>query len=199
LVGFFLPVAGVALEAAFLAGALAFEAAAFAFAGAVVPVTAFLAAPRLEAAVVFFAAGAVFLPATTFLGAALALVAVGLATGLALAAVLAAADFLATAVVLLVPVDLAEADVAVVRGLGAVFLGIVALALAVLAALGFAATFGLGAGLFSFAAEVSLAVFGGSFTRPEGPLGKTNVPFSAPEAIALLSWVFWAFPISSLY
>jgi hypothetical protein len=31
------------------------------------------------------------------------------------------------------------------------------------------------------------------------PLGKTNVPFSAPVAIALLSWVFWAAPISSLY
>jgi len=41
LLAFFLPVAGAVLVAAFLAGALALEAAAaFAFAGAVVPVTA---------------------------------------------------------------------------------------------------------------------------------------------------------------
>jgi len=132
------------------------------------------------------------------LGAA-ALVA-GFAAGLGLVAALGlAADFLAAAVVLLVPADLAEADVAVVRDLGAAFLAVVALVVAVLAVFGFGTTLGLGAGLFSFAAEVSLADLGGSLTRPEGPFGKTNVPFSAPVAIALLSWVFWAFPISSLY
>jgi len=54
LVGFFLPDAGAALGAAFFAGTLALDAAAFALAEAVVPVIAFLAAPRLEATVVFF-------------------------------------------------------------------------------------------------------------------------------------------------
>jgi hypothetical protein len=83
------------------------------------------------------------------LAGTLGLADVGLATGFDLAA-LTAADFLAAAVVLLVPVDLAETDVAVVRGLGADFLAVVALALAVLAALGFATTLALGAGLFCY-------------------------------------------------
>ena len=106
-----------------------------------------MAAPLLEAVVVFFTADVAFLPAITFLtGGALALAVVGLAADLGLAAALAV-DFLAAAV-LLVPADLAEADAAVVRGLGAAFLAVLALVVAVLATFAFGAVLGLGAGLF---------------------------------------------------
>jgi len=77
---------------------------------------------------------------------------------------------------------LAVLDFAVVAFVVAVLAGR-ALAAGLVAALG--AAF---AGLFSLDAEVSVAleVFGGNFTRPEGPLGRTKVPLSAPVAMALL-------------
>jgi len=50
---------------------------------------------------------------------------------------------------------------------------------------GFAA--GLLAGAFSLAA--SLRALGASLTFPEGPFGRTKVPFSAPWVMALLSWL----------
>jgi len=40
---------------------------------------------------------------------------------------------------------------------------------------------------FSFAA--SLRPFGASLTFPDGPFGRTKVPFSAPWVMALLSWL----------
>jgi len=54
-------------------------------------------------------------------------------------------------------------------------------------------------GLFSFASSATLGDFGASFTRPDNPLGSEKTPFSEPTAIALLSCVTCAFPISSLY
>jgi len=73
---------------------------------------------------------------------------------------------------------LVVADLAVVAFVVAVFAG-----RALVAGLGTAL-----AGLFSFEAEVSVAfaALGGSFMRPEGPLGRTKVPFSAPLPMALL-------------
>jgi len=193
-VGFFLPDAGADLAGTFLDGALGLVAAVFAFVEAVDPVTAFFAVPRLATVVVFFA-GATFLPARTFLGgAAFALTGAGLAAGLAAAVLVVVDDLLAaTAVLDFVVDDLAAVEVAVVLGLGAGFFTVLALVEAVLAVFdfGFAGALGLAAGLFSFVADVSCRAFlGGSFTRPEGPLGKMNVPFSAPVAMARLNWVF---------
>jgi len=197
LVAFLFPVELVeVLGATFFGGALLVAllvAAALALAGAPDPVTAFLAVPRLEGAVVFFT-GADFFPAKVFFGAG---VAFALAAAGALVAALAVgtlvADFLV--VVGLVAVDL-EAMV-VVRDLAVDFLGATALAVealvvAVLAGLALtAAALGaaLGAGLFSLEAEASapLLVLGGNFTRPEMPLGKLKMPFSKPVAMALLS------------
>jgi hypothetical protein len=127
-----------------------------------ITVRTFLAAPRLEAVVVFLGA-AVFLPARTFLaGAALALDVVALAAG-----VFVTVDFFAAAAaVLVVPPDdlVAAAEVAVVLGLDAGFLAVVALALAVLAVFGLAATLGLAVGLFCLLdqdifKEVELGIF----------------------------------------
>jgi len=55
------------------------------------------------------------------------------------------------------------------------------------------------AGLFSFASSTTLGVLGGSLTRPDRPLGREKMFFSAPRAIALLSWVICAFPMATLY
>lgn len=138
------------------------EAAAFAFAGVVDPVTAlewiyvrwccigniphtFLAEPRLDVVVVFLETGG-FFPANVFLGGALALDDVTFVAA-GLAADLAAEDFLAAAVVLVVPVDFAAVAVAVVLGL-ADFLAAAALGAAVLVVFGLVATLGLAAGLF---------------------------------------------------
>jgi len=41
----------------------------------------------------------------------------------------------------------------------------------------------------AFSLAASLFPFPASLTLPEGPLGRTNVPFSAPCAMALLSWL----------
>jgi len=136
-------------------------------------------------------------PVTTFLAgtffAVLAFLAIGFfaAVGLAFPVVLAffAVDvyFLVVdagfdRVVLAAAFGLAVAVVGVLAFNGflavVVFLAVAGLALVVA---GF-----LAAGLvFSFAA--SLFPFVASLTFPEGPLGKTNVPFSAPCAMALLS------------
>jgi len=158
------------LAASFFAGAAfltgAFFAAVLALDVAVVPVTAFFAGARLLAVVVFLVAAALALglPATTFLGAGF-LAAAGLA--------LAGAAFLGAAALV----------VAFAAALG--------LAVEALAALGLAAVaLALEAGLFSLAAEDSAGlVFGASLTLPDGPLGRVNTPFSAPEVIAFESWV----------
>jgi len=55
------------------------------------------------------------------------------------------------------------------------------------------------AGLFSFASSTTLGVLGGSLTRPDRPLGRKKIFFSAPRAIALLSCVICAFPMTTLY
>jgi len=187
------------LAAALLAGD--FLAAALAFAGAVSPVTAFFAAPRLEGAVVFFVVAAFFAGAF-FVEAALGLAAAGLVAAVLAEAGLAGAGFaaldfvvevvrvvpVALDAVFFAPLALALALVAVVRGFGAAFFTLVDLVVVALVVFGLAATLGLTAGLFSLAAEVSLfPPFGESFTRPEGPFGRTNSPFSAPLAMALLS------------
>jgi len=216
----FLEVVEVVLVVAFLAGAFFFAAAALAFDEGAVPVAAFLAAPRLEGDAVFFAGEAFFAGAAFLAGAALGLAGAalglaGAALGLAGAALgLAGAAFAALALLaatvravpvvlgagfFVVPV-LAAVLVAVVRGLGAGFFALAVLVAVALAGFALAGALAFDAGLFSLVAEVSLLPpLGESFTRPEGPLGRTNVPFSAPLAIALLSWVFCALPISTLY
>jgi len=181
---FLLVVEAVAFAAGFLAvGFLA--ATALALAGALAPVTAFFAAPRFDEGVVFFT-GADFLPATVFFGAGAAF---------ALVAADFVAEFFAAAAGFLVVTDL---PVVVAFAFVAGFLAVVALAVAAFVVAALVAIFagrdlvaGLGAafaGLFSLEAEVSvtLAALGGSFTRPEGPLGRTKVPFSAPVVMALL-------------
>jgi hypothetical protein len=191
LVGFF-------LGEGFFAEVLAF-AAAFALAEDVVPVTAFFAVPRREAVVVFLVEAG-FLAAGAFLaGVALALEVVARDEDLA------EVGFFAADVVRLVPEDLGAAAFFVVVALVAAVLVVAVLVVAVLvvvvlAGFRFATTFDFGAGLFSLVDEGSVfTFFGGSFTRPEGPLGNTNSPRFSPVAIALLSWVIWALPISNLY
>jgi len=149
------------------------DLAAAAFLGAVVPVTAFLAAPRLEGEVVFFFGAAVGF-AVVFL-TVLALVVVALAAGLAAGFVAGfAADF----------------AMGFVAGLALVVDALVVLGLAfvgdVFAVLGLAVDLALDAGLFSLA-EVSALTLGASFTFPLTPLGNTKVPFSAPVEMALAS------------
>jgi len=143
------------------------DLAAAAFLGAVVPVTAFLAAPRLEGELVFFF-GAVVGFAVVFL-TVLALVVVAFAAGLVAGFVAGFAAGLALVVAALAVLGLALAgDVFAVLGLG------------------LAADLALDAGLFSLA-EVSALTLGASFTFPLTPLGKTKVPFSAPVEMALAS------------
>jgi len=172
--------AGLAAGAAFFLGAAFFTGAALALvAGAAFfPTTAFLALAAVEA--VFFGAG-LALPATVFFaGAAFVVLAVGFAVGFLAVGVFFAAGFAAVfALGLVAVVDLAAA-----------FLGAAVLALV--------AVF-FGAGLFSFAEASAGLDLGASFTRPDGPLGKTKTFFSLPAARALDSWVFWAAPMESLY
>lgn len=191
---------------AFFAGALVVLvlAAVLAFAAGVFPVTAFLAGSRREEDVVFFvvvvldlAAGdfVVFLTEAFGLVAALVEVAFDLLAGAALvdddfeavgflAAVLVAVGFLAIVVFLVVRVvDLVAAALVAFVALDATGLDFVAAAGLVAFEAGFAA------GLFSLVSDASVlaAFFGGNLTRPDGPLGKTRVPLSAPVEIALLS------------
>jgi hypothetical protein len=80
---------------------------------------------------------------------------------------------------------------------GAAFLAVVPLAF-VEAAGFFVVDDFLTAGLeFSLLAEA--LTFGASLTFPEGPLGNTNVPFSAPLAMALFSWYRFVPLVSILY
>jgi len=159
-----------------------------------VPVTAFLALPRLVLDLAFFS-GATFLPAYVFFGAAASVffavdgltadfagleVAVGFLTVLAEGALVVRVledgalrpeeDLVA---VVDLPVGAFDFDPGFVAGFEAV-----------LVVGGFEA---FEAGLFSFASSAVLRVFGASFTRPDGPLGSEKTPFSAPTAIALLS------------
>lgn len=212
-VGFFRMVLVAALAVVFFT--MAFFAAALAFVVAPVPVAAFFAGTRLAVVVVFLLLVAL-LAVDVFLGAALALVEDTFTED----------AFLAAAVVRAVPVGLeAAADVAVVLGFAADFFATTGF-FAVLVALVLAAVLDLVAtdlvvaclpvvvlgvdlavadltfvvGLFSLVAEVSTAlVFGASLTRPEGPLGRTNTPFSLPDVSALASRVFCAAPMTSLY
>jgi len=145
---------------AFFAGAFL---AALALDGAIVPVAAFFAGARLLAGVGFFAGAALALalPARTFLGAALDL------TG-------ATAFFAGALAALLV---------------GEVALVVFALVAAVLETGLAALEAGLEAGLFSLD-DVSAALdLGANLTLPEGPLGRTKTPFSAPAVMAFASWV----------
>jgi len=160
-VGFVLEAGGLA---AFVVVALAFGLIA-AFFGFNSPVTAFLA-------------GAFF--------AVLAFLAAGFFAAVVLAFPLVLAFFAVDVYFLVVGVAAAGFVVGALRevlafnGFFAVIVFLVVVALALVAA-GF-----LGAGLvFSLAA--SLFPFPASLTLPEGPLGRTKVPFSAPCAMALLS------------
>jgi len=151
-------------------------AAVLAFDALVVPVTAFFAGARLLATVIFFAGDlGLGLPARTFLAAA----------GF-LGATLDLTAFFAVVVLGVV--------LATILGAGGAF----GLALVVTADLSLEAGL-LGVGLFSLD-EVSAGLdLGANLTLPEGPLGRTKTPFSAPAVIAFASCVDWAAPISSLY
>jgi len=202
-------VAGLA-AAAFFAGALAIFGLApvLAFATGVFPVTAFLAESRREDDVVFLAVVVLDLDTAgfiTFLGAAFglgaaALVELVLAFVVAVdfeAGVFAGATFGVAGFLEIVALLTARVVDLVAAGLAALVVFVVALELGVgLVAL----EAGFAAGLFSLASDASVfaAFLGGNLTRPEGPLGKTRVPLSAPVAIALLSWVSCALPISTL-
>jgi len=173
--------AGFALEAGAL-GAFAEPALGFDLAATVLgfdsPVTAFLAA-GFFALLAFLATGfltAVFLPlAVVFdffavevyflVEAVVALVAVDFDTAFGLADVVEAFAFSG----LLAAVDFFTV---------VAFLEVVDLALVIAGFLVAGFVFSLAASLFPFPA---------SLTLPEGPFGRTNVPFSAPCAIALLS------------
>jgi len=164
---------GFALEAAFAATALGFGFVAIFF-GFNSPVTAFLAGGFLAVlaflAVDFFAAVdltfcivlAFFAVEVYFL--VVPAVVAGFAVG-----VLAAFGLVAVMVdVLAFNGFFVEADFLAVMDLILVVAGLFAAGL-----------------VFSFAA--SLIPFPASLTLPEGPFGRTNVPFSAPCAMALLS------------
>jgi len=188
------------LEVAFLVGA-ALDLDAL----VEVPTAAFLAVPLLALDLTFFSAGS-FLPAYVFLTADSDLVIedlpaafVDLAAGTCFLAVLvdgaalAGDDFEDGA--LRLPADFVVADLPVTAfvldpGLVAGFVTVfVVVVLDVFEA-----------GLFSFvASSATLGGLGASLTRPDGPLGSEKMFFSAPTAIALLSWVVCAFPMSSLY
>jgi len=188
-----------ALEVAFLAGAALDLDALVAE-----PAAAFLAVPLLVLDLTFFSAGN-FLPAYVFLTADSDLVVedlpavfVDLAAGTCFLAVLVGAalggdDFEdgalrlpADFVVAVLPVTAFVLDPGLVAGFVTVFV------VAVLEV--------FEAGLFSFvASSATLGGLGASLTRPDGPLGSEKMFFSAPTAIALLSWVVCAFPMSSLY
>jgi len=153
--------------AAFFAGA--FLAAVLALVVAEVPVTAFLAAPRLDGAVVFlvvvvvldFGLATVFLMVVGFFTVAL---------GFSVAAFLVGVFFVVEAL------GLATAAFVVLgfdTGLVAV-LGLVA---------------DLEVGLFSLVAGSVDLDLGANLTLPEGPFGSTKVPLCSPEAIAFDNWV----------
>jgi len=172
---------------------------------AVAPVAAFLAVPLLELDLVFFS-DEDFLPAYVFLGAVSVFFAgVGLAAGFAGLAAGAAGFFIVLVEDALVGAVFEDGALRPAEILAVVALLVVVFDLDAGFVAGFGAVFVAGAvfevfevGLFSFASSAALLVFGAIFTRPDGPLGRWKIPFSAPTAIALLSCETCAFPISSL-
>jgi len=165
------------------------------------PVAAFLAVPLLVLDLTFFSAGC-FLPAYVFLRAESDLVVdlpaafAGLAGGTCFLTVLADGAALGGDVFEEgalrplegfvkgdLPVAAFVLDPGLDAGFGTAFVAVLEV---------------FEAGLFSFASSATLGVLGASLTRPDGPLGSEKTFFSAPTAIALLSWVICAFPMSSL-
>jgi len=160
------------------------------------PVAVFLAVPLLALDLTFFSADC-FLPAYVFLRAESDLVVedlpAGLAVGTCFLTVLAEAALggavfeegalrpLEGFVVAALLVTVFVLDAGLVAGFETVFVAVLEV-------------FEAG----SFASSAILGVLGASLTRPEGPLGSEKTFFSAPTAIALLSWVICAFPMSSL-
>lgn len=176
---------------AFFAGA--FLAAARAFVVAEVPVTDFLAAPRLDGAVVFFVVVAVF-----GFGLAIVFFATGFFTVEALGFSVSA--FFGAAFLVVEDLGLVAAAFVVLAfdvGLTAGLIAVLVAALVVVEDLGLVAD--LEVGLFSLvAASVDLDLRA-NLTLPEGPFGRTKIPFSSPDVMALDNWVTWAAPISRLY
>jgi len=156
----------------------AFLAAVLAFVVDEVPVTDFLAVPRLEGAVVFLGVVVVlaFVLATVFLTAGFfTVVAFGFSVSAFFTGAFLVVEDLGLAVAALVVRAL---DTGLVAGLVA---GFVVADLILVP--------DLEVGLFSLvAASVDLDL-GASLTLPEGPLGRTKIPFSSPEVMALDNWV----------
>jgi len=157
----------------------------------VLPVVAFLEAPRLVLDLTFFSEDD-FLPAYVFLGAVSVFFDVGGFTagfgGLAEAAgflFVLAEDALVVAV-------FEDAALRPAEGLAAAALLVAVFDFDPGFVAGFGVAFVTGAALEvfevgSFASSEALTAFGASFTRPDGPLGSEKIAFSAPTAIALLS------------
>jgi len=175
------------VEVALLAGA--FLAAAFALVADDVPVTDFLAAPRLEGAVVFLVVAA--------LGFALAMVFLGADFFTLVAFGFSASAFFGGAFLVVADRGLAVAAFVVLAldaGLDAGLVAVLVVDLGLVAGL----VIDLGVGLFSLVASVDLDL-GANLTLPERPLGRTKMLFCSPEMMALDNWVAWAAPISSWY
>jgi len=152
----------------------AFLAAVLAFVVDEVPVTDFLAVPRLEGAVVFFGV-------VVALGFGLATVFLTVGFFTVVAFDFSVSAFFAGAFLVVEDLGLVAAalvvralDTGLAAGLVVADLGLVA---------------DLEVGLFSLvAASVDLDL-GASLTLPEGPLGRTKIPFSSPVVMALDNWV----------
>jgi len=199
LVDFVVRDVGAALELAFLVdAALDLDALLVELA----PVAAFLAVPLLVLDLTFFSEGS-FLPAYVFLTVSALVVedfptvfvdlaaGAGFFTGLPDDAALGGDVFEDGALrplAGLVMADLAGTVFVLDPGLVVGFVTVFVVAVLVFEA-----------GLFSFASSATLGVLGASLTRPDGPLGSEKMFFSAPTAIALLSWVICALPMTSLY
>jgi len=179
-----LVVLAAGLAASFFDGATlfagAFRAATLAFVLDEVPVTDFLAAPRLEGATVFLGVVVVLDLglATGFLGIGFFTVGFGFSASAFFAGALLVVEGLALVVVALVVVALVVVALVVL----ALDAGLVA-DLVVVVDLGLVAD--LEVGLFSLvAASVDLDL-GANLTLPEGPLGRVKIPFCSPEVMAL--------------
>lgn len=132
---------------------------------ALVPVAAFFAAPRFEAVVVFLGVvDALGLPASVFLGPA-AFFSLALET----AVFLVAAAFLVVDVFFTVVADFLAGAALVVDVAGLEFYRGGSLVRAIIC------------GRDGLTSLEALAFLGASLTLPEGPLGRTKMPFSAPD------------------
>jgi len=166
-VAFLVDLAG-GLETSFFVAATLFAggflAAALAFVVDEVPVTDFLAAPRLEGAVVFLVVVVVlgFGLATAFLGVGFLGVGLGFSASAFLVGAFLVSEDLGLAVVAFVVLGL---DVGLVE---ATDLGLT-----------------LEAGLFSLVAASIDLDLGASLILPESPLGRAKIPFCSPETMAL--------------